>query len=64
MDAVRVAEAGITGAKGWVATPVTRWIAARVPVSERRLRALVGTVFLLAALKTLVGAIRTALRSR
>jgi hypothetical protein len=62
VDVQRVGEAGLTGLRGRVLTPVVGWVSRRTPFDERGLRAAVGAVFILLAVRTLVAAGREARR--
>jgi hypothetical protein len=63
MDIERVGEAGLRGVRGRLLAPVVRGVSRRTPFEERRLRAVVGAVFLFLAMRTLVAAGREARRS-
>jgi hypothetical protein len=62
MDVQRIGEAGLTGLRGRVLTPILGSISKLTPFEERSLRAVVGGVFLLLAARTLVAAGREARR--
>jgi len=63
MDVRRVGEAGLTGLRGRILTPVVRLVSRRTPLDERSLRAALGAVFLILAVRTLVAAGREARRA-
>jgi hypothetical protein len=62
MNVTRVAASGLQGTKGKIASPAIRAVAARTRFDEQTLRALVGTVFLFTAIRTLVRALRATAR--
>ena len=63
MELQRVGEAGLTGLRGKILGPLVGWISRRTPFEERGLRAAVGAVFLLLAVRTLLAAGREARRA-
>ena len=62
VDVTRVAASGAQGTKGRLIEPAVSAVAARTRFDVQTLRAIVGAVFLLTALRTLVRAARTMLR--